>query len=309
MNVINKPGRISANLKVDFNDISGSIISYELYQGIEICFQKFDYVGDINNISICQPDNINAIELCYCRNGRFEYELPRGKCLYIGAGDFNIELPDGEYKVVGFPLKYYEGVSIYLRPIMMENDLPEGLKAIDFNLNSFINKFCNNNHFILRQDQNMKEIFENIFCVPEEIRKSYLRLKIQELLLLLHTTDGKQKCKKEEYFSKHTVSIIKDIRNLIVKDPKIRYTIDELAHMYNLSPTCLKTCFKGVFGTTMSDYMKQFRMQLAADYLNNSLKSVADIAYEVGYSNQSKFASAFKEVMGATPLEYRKTIV
>ena len=36
--------------------------------------------------------------------------------------------------------------------------------------------------------------------------------------------------------------------------------------------------------------------------------SVAEIAAQVGYANQSKFAKAFREKYGVSPLEYRRTV-
>lgn len=39
--------------------------------------------------------------------------------------------------------------------------------------------------------------------------------------------------------------------------------------------------------------------------LSNKMK-IIDIALELGYSNASKFAKAFKDIYGVTPSEYRK---
>lgn len=128
-----------------------------------------------------------------------------------------------------------------------------------------------------------------------------MKVKLQELLLLLHTIEGKQETSSEEYFVKSKVDKIKDIKELIVKNPKRRYTIDELAQKYKLSPTGLKNCFKGVYGVTMAEFMKQYRMQLTANLLKNTQRPVSDIAAEAGYENQSKFAASFKEVMGGKP--------
>ena len=55
--------------------------------------------------------------------------------------------------------------------------------------------------------------------------------------------------------------------------------------------------------------MRSYRMQAAAVMLRQGNDSVAAIAGRVGYNNSSKFASAFKDIMGMSPLEYRKQIV
>ena len=295
---------------LDSQNISGTMNVYEISPGVEMIYQKFDCISEINSdLSNPNAGNTEIVELSYCKAGRFEYECLNGRYLYLGARDFNIELPGDEFRLIGFPLKYYEGISIYLYPEMMQHRLPSSMQAINFDFYSFKKKFCNQNHFVLRNNSRINEIFTAFYSIPEEIKRPYMKVKLQELLLLLHASEGKQEPSSEEYFVKSKVDKIKDIKELIVKNPKRRYTIDELAQKYKLSPTGLKNCFKGVYGVTMAEYMKQYRMQLTANLLKNTKRPVSDIAAEAGYENQSKFAAAFKEVMGVSPLEYRKTIV
>ena len=53
-------------------------------------------------------------------------------------------------------------------------------------------------------------------------------------------------------------------------------------------------------------YMKEYRIRQAADLLRQTRVSIAEIASQVGYENQSKFASAFRDIMKIAPAEYRK---
>ena len=68
----------------------------------------------------------------------------------------------------------------------------------------------------------------------------------------------------------------------------------------------LKNIFKGVYGVPIYTYMRIKKMQSAALLLIHTERSVAEIAYEFGYNNTSKFTAAFQKVMGETPSEYRK---
>ena len=52
--------------------------------------------------------------------------------------------------------------------------------------------------------------------------------------------------------------------------------------------------------------MKQYRIKQAMQYLDESDRSIAEIAALVGYENQSKFTQAFKKVTGMLPKDYRK---
>lgn len=48
-------------------------------------------------------------------------------------------------------------------------------------------------------------------------------------------------------------------------------------------------------------------MKKAAELLVITQLSVAEVAEQVGYVNQSKFASVFKKQFGLSPLEYRRS--
>lgn len=84
--------------------------------------------------------------------------------------------------------------------------------------------------------------------------------------------------------------------------------MDELAERFQISLTGMKTCFKEIFGDSMYSYLRRYRMNVAATMLRqDSQKGIAEIAGAVGYESPSKFATAFRQVIGQTPMEYRKS--
>lgn len=52
--------------------------------------------------------------------------------------------------------------------------------------------------------------------------------------------------------------------------------------------------------------MKEYRIRQAAVLLRQTQATIAEIANKVGYENQSKFATAFRDVLKISPAEYRK---
>lgn len=52
--------------------------------------------------------------------------------------------------------------------------------------------------------------------------------------------------------------------------------------------------------------MKTYRIKQAAILLRQTQATIAEIANQVGYENQSKFATAFRDVLKIAPAEYRK---
>jgi AraC-like DNA-binding protein len=59
-------------------------------------------------------------------------------------------------------------------------------------------------------------------------------------------------------------------------------------------------------GESIPSFLKNRRMNKAAEYLEKSSQQVTDIAFMMGYENASKFAAVFKAVKGESPLEYRR---
>lgn len=58
--------------------------------------------------------------------------------------------------------------------------------------------------------------------------------------------------------------------------------------------------------TTFTQLIDQFRKQNAIDYLKQPDITICDIAFLLGFSEQSAFNHAFKRWTGSTPMQYRK---
>ncbi len=68
---------------------------------------------------------------------------------------------------------------------------------------------------------------------------------------------------------------------------------------------CLR-CFRHTIGTTPIQYLKQYRIQQAAQLLANTDQKVSEIAAACGFQDMSYFTRAFREEKGCTPTEYRR---
>ncbi len=68
---------------------------------------------------------------------------------------------------------------------------------------------------------------------------------------------------------------------------------------------CLR-CFRSTIGTPPIQYLKQFRIQKAAELLRAVPESVAEVGARCGFQDASYFAKTFRELKGCTPTEYRQ---
>ena len=85
------------------------------------------------------------------------------------------------------------------------------------------------------------------------------------------------------------------------------FSVEMLAQEVGLRRTHLHRKMKEMTGLTTSDFIRNLRLRQAADLLKSGQSTVTQIAYAVGFSNQTHFSSAFKKVYGMTPKEYMES--
>jgi AraC-like DNA-binding protein len=78
-------------------------------------------------------------------------------------------------------------------------------------------------------------------------------------------------------------------------------SLESLAHEVFMSTSKLKTLFKQVYGYTLYDYYNKSRLQRAKEMLVTGQYSIKQTGCEIGFSNLSHFAKAFKKEYGVLP--------
>ena len=83
--------------------------------------------------------------------------------------------------------------------------------------------------------------------------------------------------------------------------------LDEIADMVGYNPAYFSRIFKEFSGKKFTEYLKIARIEKAKFLLVDTGENISNIALRVGYSDKTKFFKAFKELVGSSPLEYRKS--
>ena len=81
--------------------------------------------------------------------------------------------------------------------------------------------------------------------------------------------------------------------------------IAELAQQFRLSTSHLSKVFKSHFGLSLAAYVRLQRMRRAREIMLTTSKSLVEIAFECGLSDQSHFTRVFRCVMRETPGRWR----
>lgn len=85
-----------------------------------------------------------------------------------------------------------------------------------------------------------------------------------------------------------------------------KISVEDLAGMVNLSTRQFERRFKETFKTTAHQYILKLRILKSCDMLLKKNMSIADIALEVGFYDQSAYTKHFSKFMGMTPFQYQK---
>jgi AraC-like DNA-binding protein len=88
--------------------------------------------------------------------------------------------------------------------------------------------------------------------------------------------------------------------------PAHPWTLDELAEEAALSRSALTEKFARYLGQSPMAYLADWRLELGAEALRTSSRSVLQVASEVGYESEAAFNRAFKRRFGKPPAQFRR---
>lgn len=97
----------------------------------------------------------------------------------------------------------------------------------------------------------------------------------------------------------------KDILIARMKDPPVT---SKLATEVGLNEHRLKEGFKSLYGSTLFQYLLDYKMNHGRSMLDTGNYKIKEVAYELGYTNPSHFISAFKSKFEITPKKYIQSL-
>lgn len=95
-------------------------------------------------------------------------------------------------------------------------------------------------------------------------------------------------------------------RDVLLNDVAAPPTLAELARRVGTNEYTLKRGFKAVFGNSPYAYLIEHKLELARAYLLDTDRTVAEVAYHVGYSDPAHLTHAFRKQYGICPSDLRR---
>jgi AraC-like DNA-binding protein len=108
-------------------------------------------------------------------------------------------------------------------------------------------------------------------------------------------------CMRQKRVARERVERAKEILARDLVNPP---TLEMLGQEVGCSPFYLSRIFSREVGLTIPQYLRNLRMERAAELLRTGRYNVTEAAIEVGYSSLSHFSKAFCETIGCCPVLY-----
>ena len=103
----------------------------------------------------------------------------------------------------------------------------------------------------------------------------------------------------------HRDDSIRKAQEFIEGNYRRRITVEELSSMLAVGRRSLERRFKQATGNTVSEYIQRVKIEAAKKGFEASRKNVAEIMYDVGYSDTKAFRAVFRRITGMSPVDYR----
>lgn len=282
----------------------GTITSYEVFPGVLLAYNDFHM--SYYDAAFQPRQDVFCID--HCREGRLEYPVGKDAYSYVEAGDLKLDRRLTHVEHFEMPLCHYHGAMIAVDLKAAAQSIPEQVRDFPVDIQRLQEKFCPGiEPKVIREPASVEHIFGELYHVPEQIKMAYFKIKILELFLYLDALEMPEVPEEKPYFYKTQVEKTKAMKQFLEEHVQENYTQEFLSKKFELSLTAMKQCFKSVYGMPIGAWMLQYRMNYAAEQLHSDSEiSIADLAGGLGYDSQSKFAMAFRKVMGMSPTEYRR---
>ncbi|AXT59679.1 AraC family transcriptional regulator [Aquimarina sp. AD10] len=82
-------------------------------------------------------------------------------------------------------------------------------------------------------------------------------------------------------------------------------TLNELSNELNVHPVTISKYFSKYFKCSFGEYMRRIKIEKAILYLKHTDKSLTEITFLCGFSDQSHFSKIFKQNTGFKPNEFK----
>jgi len=136
---------------------------------------------------------------------------------------------------------------------------------------------------------------------PMEVEETSLNL-----ISAAFATAGRSKKRSERTGSRRSIQV-EAARVELIQNPELRWTLSDLSKKVDCSPYHLTRIFRTEIGIPLHQYQLRLRIAKSLDALLDTKDDLTNIALDSGFYSHSHFTSAFRQTLGISPTEFRRS--
>lgn len=148
---------------------------------------------------------------------------------------------------------------------------------------------------------NEKGVVRNLFI--EGIVQLILAIEIQH-----YQNDINSQDETFGSLTKRELKIMRELGQEIRDNVDTAYNINALTSQTGIPAAKLQEGFKHLFGRTVTDFIKNARLEIALNLIKTRDLTISEVVYSVGFSSRSYFSKIFKEKYNCCPKLYQDSI-
>jgi AraC-like DNA-binding protein len=253
--------------------------------------------GDRNDlVTMFFYSNEQPVEIAYNNDPQVLFSQRDESAIQVTSNDLSSSISFPPHHLINYVVV---GITPpRLKSLLLTDRFNQILETITTSGNSFL--------FFESMNVETKLLLKNIVAVNMDspLSSFYMQIKVQELLYLLFRKLSLRESIPHQITNSADAERLLYIRAKIISDLSVAPVLRELAKVAAMSETKLKLLFKQTFGSTIYTYYQQARMEEAAFLLKQGKRSVAEVGYELGFSNLSHFSRLFEKHYGQNPKQF-----
>lgn len=258
--------------------------------------------------------NEQLIELCYVDRGDYICQSADGT-LICEQGHLYPMIFSQKYEIYTESDKPVRMYSICLEGAFSVN-LVDSEKLSEEDTRCLMKNLLSGNRFLLPKEGVSSNQFDWILPYVKKIVSCYAGERIGEetraLTLILELLSKITKTSMDEVafdakvFPTSAVAYSEMVVSYIIKNYRKKISVLEIADEFGLTPNYLHSIFKQVKGTTIIDYLTNYRMNIAKTYIERFGLKAYEAAEMVGIDDPAYFSRVFKKLYGKSVSEFKR---
>lgn len=215
---------------------------------------------------------------------------------------------------------------LYEYPVRVEHELVDAIKIADEKeslrlLRTWLEEAIHKVDTPKEYQLSLMRLLNRLLILKHEAGISFKQLGIQKMslyeeILKLHVSEEIEEWFKEKLilpllrvFNERRDSqyqnLSEKIIDLIQNNYDIDFTLEDCAAKLHYNASYLSSVFKNETNYTFTEYLANYRFQMAKQWLTETDMTIKEIAERLRYTNSHNFIRSFRKLEGMTPGQYR----